>query len=125
MAGPSTVRGPAPETRASTSQGSAWASVRRVMASAPRHRGHGLRQAVEPAFHVGSEVETQHSSLVPSEHLVVPERLRFLQRAEAEALAGNRPIPFVRDELQEYAAIGAALVELTGRMEKARAVAER
>src|SRR5262249_54992472 len=93
--------------------------------SAPGPGDERLCQPIEPAVDVGAEVEAQHAAVVSSEHIEIAERLGALQRAEAEALVGNPPIALVAHDLEEYAAIGSALVELPGGVEEARAVAER
>ena len=56
----------------------------------------------------------------------IAERLRGEQRAEADVHAGNhRIVGIVGGDLQNDARVGAALMQLSGRMEEARAEADR
>jgi hypothetical protein len=75
---------------------------------------------------VGAERDPECAPPARGERLVVAERLRRLERAEGELLAGDRRVlGGLGRELDEDAVRGAALVELARRVEEARAVADR
>src|SRR5262245_10214377 len=59
-------------------------------------------------------------------HLQISRRLERFHLAEGVSLPGNREVlPVVGRDLEKNTFVRAALVELTGRVEKARAVTER
>src|SRR5690606_14271518 len=111
-----------------------WAAACRPDAAAgcvPRSRPSAswpiqyVREQSQPGLLVG-EVEPEHGSARIAEHLRVTGRLSRDEGAERELLARHRQVlrRCPRD-LQVDPYVGSALVELTGRVEEARAPAER
>src|SRR5262245_38295745 len=84
-----------------------------------------LAELREPAGDVGAEVDTKGAPAALGEHGEVAARLGGLDDAEREVPAGNREVGcVVSGDLQEDAAVRAALVGLAGRVEEARAEAD-
>ena len=70
------------------------------------------------------DVHVQRAPARGVERLEIAQRLRMLQRREREWLTGNRHIlPRRRRDQDEDAGVRSALVQLSGRMEIARAIA--
>src|SRR5204862_5503901 len=81
---------------------------------------------VERLLDVAAEVHAQHAAAAALQHLVVAGGLGADQCSEVVALARDRNFgALVGGELEEDAAVGPALVELSGGVEEARPVAER
>src|SRR5215471_3595696 len=100
-----------------SSSGGLAGGVRRAL-----DRGEQRGQA---AVDVRAEVHAQYPPPAPYQHLQIAQRLRVSQGGEAVALAGDRQIGGrVGGDLQEHAVVGAALVQLPGRVQEARAVAD-
>src|SRR5688500_9169990 len=91
----------------------------------PDRRGFAdyLEEAAEARAHVRAQLDADGATAAGRERAEVAERLRLLERREGEGLAGYRNVARVgRRYLDEDAAVGAALVELAGRVQEARAV---
>src|SRR5258708_4914515 len=68
----------------------------------------------------------EHAPAVVAQRLEITEGLRLLEDPKREVLAGNRQVIWiVADQLEEDARVGAALVQLTGRVQVAWPVAHR
>src|ERR1700731_1876663 len=88
--------------------------VQRILDRAIEHFQAGLEIALE--------MHAQRAPAALGQHVEIAARLRRLDDAERGLLAGHREIPgVVRCDLQEYAAVGAALVGLSGGMQETRA----
>ena len=93
----------------------------RTSRAARARRGEDLPQS---ANDVGAEIDADRAAPAFRQRLEVAQRLRLFQNAEAKFLARQRNILRVAgDELQEDAAVGAALVQLSGGVQEARAIA--
>src|SRR5262249_19537982 len=79
----------------------------------------------QPGRHTRPQVNTQCAPLALHQHLEIAARLRGHDHAEAVLPAGDRDIGGgIAGDLQEYAAVRAALVGLAGRMQEAWAEPE-
>src|ERR1043165_2556941 len=75
---------------------------------------------------VVAEVDTDHAAAALGERAEIAERLRLLEDAEREFLAGDREIRrVIRDDLKEHARVRTAFVKLSGRMQKPRSISDR
>ena len=87
--------------------------------------GGGGNEGAQRRFHGAFEVNAHAAAAPFVERHPIAERLRGEQRAKADLHSGNhRVVGIVRRDLQDDARIGAAFVELPGRMEEARAEAD-
>src|SRR5215204_1513999 len=85
-----------------------------------------FEEAAQPGGHVRSDLDADGAASARRERAEVAERLRLLERREGVGLAGYLHVARVRGrDLDEDAAVGAALVELARRVQEARAVARR
>ena len=83
-------------------------------------------EPLDPGDHVVAEAHAERAAAVRPQGAQVTARLRPLEHAEAVRLAGDvHVLRVVPDELQEQPLVRPALVELAGRVQKARAVAQR
>ena len=87
--------------------------------------GQRVGERLQPGVDVGAQVDAQRAAAAALEHLQIAQRLRVAQGGEGVALAGDGQIGRrVRGQLQEDARVRAALVQLAGRVQEARAVAD-
>src|SRR4051812_44599890 len=83
-------------------------------------------EAFEAGCDVGAEVDAEGTAAAVGEDLEVAPGLRGLDYAEGVAMAGDGEVDgIVAGDLQEHARVGAAFVGLAGRVQEARAEAER
>src|SRR2546422_431968 len=86
-------------------------------------RADSLADLLQAGGHV-AQLDPQHAATMIAQRLKIAERLRLLQDAERESLAGNIQIlRVVPDDLKENPGVRAALVQLAGRVQIARSVA--
>src|SRR5712691_8049126 len=87
-------------------------------------RSNRRRQRLPSGRRFSANRHPQNREPARRQGLQVAQRLRLLEDREAERLAGNRHVfGVVLDDLQEEADLGAAFVQLSGRVEEARPVA--
>src|SRR5258707_12036827 len=85
-----------------------------------------LRYLPQAGAHVLPQLQTHDATTVPLQRPQIAEGLGRFERLERIRGLWNREVrPGVRHELEEHASVGAALVELPGRMLEAWAVAHR
>jgi hypothetical protein len=100
----------------------------------PESLPHGVPEGREARRHVGAEMQAQDAPPALAEHLEVALCLRRLDGAETVLMPRQPPQPpqpphieiggVVAGDVQKHAGVRAALIGLTGRMEKARSEAE-
>src|SRR5437667_6624219 len=82
-----------------------------------------LGQRAQSAPGAAQIAQPQGAAAPSLQRSVVSQRLRLLERLEAERSAGNPQVGgIVRHDLQEQTAVGPSLVELSGRVQVARAI---
>src|SRR4051812_37477517 len=85
---------------------------------------HHVRERLQSRVDVAAEVHAQRAPIARLQRLEVADRLRAAEHTEREFLARQRDVlASAAGELQEDAVVGAAFVQLSGRMEEARSVA--
>src|ERR1700694_2719538 len=79
----------------------------------------------ETCFHIAAEVQAQRPALAVGQNLEIAPSLCCLYYSESVLLSGNRQVlGIVACDLQEHAAVGAALISLSGGVQKTRPEAE-
>src|SRR5215470_1716432 len=85
----------------------------------------GAGEPVETTGQVAGDVRAQRAPAALGQHVEIATRLRLLDNPEGIGLAGHREVlAVVASDLQENAAIGAALISLPRRVLEARAEAD-
>ncbi len=78
-------------------------------------------ERLQAGFEITLEMHPQRAPAALGQHVEIATRLRRLDHAEAGFLAGHGQIPgLIGCDLQEDAAIGAALIGLSGGMQETR-----
>src|SRR6266403_916405 len=84
-----------------------------------------FREFAETCFHVAAEVHAQRPALAVGQNLEIAPSLCCLYYSESVLLPGNRQVlGVVAGDLQEHAAIRAAFISLSSRVQKTRSKAE-
>src|SRR3954451_25398120 len=84
---------------------------------------HHVRERFQSRIDIAAEVDRQRAAVARLQRLEIADRLRAAEHTERELLARQRHIiASASVELQEDSVVGASFVQLSGRMEEARAV---
>src|SRR4029077_20095178 len=83
------------------------------------------QQCAQPRLEIGPEMHAQGAAAALGQNLEITTGLCGLHRAERVFLPGHREVVgVIACELQEYSGVGAALIGLPGRVQKARTKAQ-